>query len=249
MTSADYDFVGQYYSALREPDPRIAQLIHAELKEAASIINIGAGTGSYEPPGKFITAVEPSETMIAQRNDKENTVVYRASAENLPFAPNSFDAALAILSIHHWDDWKLGLQEALRVTKSKVVLFTWIGMPNGFWLFDYFPEIETIDVDLFPTPEQLSSVLGEIKVTPVPIPADCSDGFLCAYWARPQRYLEARVRSAISTFSRISAVDKDLSKLSRDLESGKWYERYGDIQNLSEFDFGYRLVTSIKSVN
>jgi SAM-dependent methyltransferase len=247
MASANYDIVGQHYSNLRQPDPRIAKLIHAKLRDTASIVNIGAGTGSYEPSDKLVAAVDPSETMIAQRNNNENTTVYRATAENLPFASDSFDAALAILTIHHWDDWRLGLQEALRVAKSKIVLFTWVGMPKEFWLFDYFPEIEYIDKDLFPTLDQLSSVLGNIDVTSVPIPSDCTDGFLCAYWNRPQSYLDARIRSAISTFSRISNVDKGLMKLSQDLESGEWYERYGYIQQLHEFDFGYRLVVSNRS--
>ncbi len=209
-------------------------------------MNIGAGTGSYEPSGKMIAAVEPSDTMIAQRMDKENTVVYRASAENLPFESNTYDAALAVLTIHHWSDWRKGLQEALRVTKSKVVLLTWIGVPEGFWLFDYFPEIEYIDKDLFPSLEQLSTVLGNVEVTTVPIPADCTDGFMCAYWSRPESYLDPKIRSAISTFSRISNLEKGLKELSKDLESGKWHERYGYLQNLHEFDFGYRLVVAHK---
>ena len=246
MTSADFDIVGQHYSSLRRPDPRIAKIIHAELMDAESIINIGAGTGSYEPPGKTITAVEPSETMIAQRVDKENTTVFCASAENLPFESNSFDAAMAILTIHHWSNWQKGLQEALRVTKSKIILFTWIGMPEKFWLSDYFPEIKYIDKDLFPSLEQLSTVLGDVKVTSVPIPKDCTDGFMCAYWSRPTSYLDSRIRSAISTFSRIPNLEKGITKLKQDLANGKWFEKYGYLQSLHEFDFGYRLVVSDK---
>lgn len=246
MASANYDIVGQYYSELRLPDPRIAKIIHAQLEDAKSIVNIGAGTGLYEPIGKKITAVEPSEKMIMQRAKKKNTTIFRASAENLPFESNSYDAALAILTIHHWADWKKGLQEALRVSKSKVVLFTWVGMLERFWLFDYFPEIESVDKDLFPPLEQLSSVLGDIDVKSVPIPADCADGFLCAYWSRPESYLNAKIRSAISTFSRISNLENGIKKLSQDLETGKWINKYGYLQKLHDFDFGYRLVVANK---
>lgn len=244
MSSADYSIVGQNYSNLRKPDPKIAALIDAELERVKTVVNIGAGTGSYEPKDKQVTAVEPSETMIVQRKNNENITVYRANAENLPFRSNSFDAALAILTIHHWNDWKKGLEEALRVAKSKVVIFTWIGMPKDFWLFNYFPEIEHIDKALFPTLEQFSSVLGDIEVTDIPIPANCTDGFLCAYWARPAFYLDARIRSAISTFSRIQDVNRGVLRLAEDLECGKWKKRYGHILEQQEVDFGYRLVVS-----
>lgn len=118
MSSANYEIVGKHYSSLRQPDPRIAEVIHVELDSVESIVNIGAGTGSYEPSGKIIAAVEPSDTMISHRINKENTKVYRASAENLPFQSNSYDAALAILTIHHWSNWQKGLQEALRVARK-----------------------------------------------------------------------------------------------------------------------------------
>ena len=247
MSSANYEIVGQHYTSLRKPDPKIAKVIHAELDGAETIVNIGAGTGSYEPLDKQIAAVEPSDTMIAQRNGRENAEIYRAYAEDLPFRSNSFDVALAILTIHHWNNWQKGLQEALRVAKTKVVLFTWVGMPEGFWLFDYFPEIEYIDKDLFPSVTQLSSVPGSIEVKTVPIPADCTDGFMCAYWSRPERYLDSKTRSAISTFSRIGDVEKGVKKLSRDLGNGVWHRKYGHLQDLPELDFGYRLVVFNKN--
>lgn len=246
MGSADYALVGEHYAALRQADPRIAALIQAQLEDAETIVNIGAGTGSYEPAGKTIVAIEPSQTMLAQRRAKENTTVICASAEQLPLAADTYDAALAILTIHHWNDWRQGLQEARRVARRKLVLLTWIGMPNGFWLFDYFPAIEHLDKDLFPSLEALATELDDIEVTPVPIPADCTDGFLCAYWARPQRYLDARTRSAISTFSRISQQETEtgLKKLARDLETGDWHKRYGQDRHEAAFDFGYRLVVA-----
>lgn len=247
MSSADYRTVGQHYTDFRQPDVRIAAFISSELKDMKSIINVGAGTGSYEPEGKTISAVEPSSTMIAQRAVKEGTAIYQAKAESLPFDSDSHDAALAILTIHHWDDWRKGLHEAYRVARKKVVLLTWFSMPNGFWLYDYMPELAGADVDLFPSENQISSVLGELKVTPVPIPKDCTDGFLCAYWARPEKYLDPKVRSAISGFSRIHDVSEGATRLAKDLETGAWQQQYGDLMELEEYDFGYRLVVSEKS--
>ncbi len=180
--------------------------------------------------------------MIAQRMPRENTTVYKASAENLPFESKSFDVALAILTLHHWSDWKKGIQEARRVARSKVVLLTWIDIQNRFWLSDYFPEIEYIDRGLFPTIEELSSQLGDIRIEPVMIPSDCTDGFLCAYWARPERYLESKTRSAISTFSRIQNVEEGVSLLAEDLQNGAWHSKYGSNLNSKKMDFGYRLV-------
>ena len=247
MASANYEIVGKDYSELRQPDPRITQIISSHLNDMESIVNIGAGSGSYEPEGKIIAAVEPSETMIRQRIEKPGTYVYQASAENLPFDSNSYDAALAVLTIHHWDSWEKGLSEAYRVAIEKVVLLTWFGMPQGFWLFDYLPELESVDEVLFPSIGQISSVIGEVDVVPVPIPKDCTDGFLCAYWARPEMYLDAKVRSAISTFSRISDISEGLHKLASDLESGSWHKKYGHFLDLNEYDLGYRLVVSRKN--
>lgn len=243
MRSANYNIVGQHYSSLRKPDPVIARIIHSQLTDVLSIINIGAGTGSYEPLDKFIVAIDPSETMLAQRATN-NAVLVRGCAEQLPFQTGSFDAALAVLTIHHWDNWEAGLREARRVAAKKIVIFTWVGMPHGFWLFDYFPEIEHIDKNLFPTVEQLSKVLGRVKVIPVPIPAMCTDGFLCAYWRRPESYLNPQIRSAISTFSRINNIESGLKKLSQDLETGAWHKRYCGLLDLPSHDFGYRLVVA-----
>jgi SAM-dependent methyltransferase len=239
--SANYDIVGRHYSGLRKPDPTIAKIIHSELADADTIINIGAGTGSYEPAGKFIVAIDSSETMLAQRV-ANNAALVRGHAEQLPFQTDSFDTALAVLTIHHWDNWKAGLREAGRVAIKKIVMFTWIGMPDGFWLFDYFPEIEHIDRDLFPSIEQLSEVLGPVKTVPVPIPAACTDGFLCAYWRRPESYLNPQIRSAISTFSRLNDIEPGLKKLAQDLQTGAWHKRYGHLLDLPSYDFGYRLV-------
>jgi SAM-dependent methyltransferase len=244
MSSADYKIVGQNYSVLRKPDPRIGAAIWDKLEGIESVVNIGAGTGSYEPPGKYVVAVEPSEVMIAQRENAENSSICQACAEKLPFASDSFEAAMAILTLHHWEDWKKGLQEAVRVSRNKIIILTWVGLQEKFWLFDYFPELERVDEALFPSIEELSSELGGLQVLDVPIPSDCTDGFLCAYWARPLSYLDDKVRSAISTFSRISDVESGLSRLAADLGSGEWDKRYGHLTRLNEKDFGYRLVVA-----
>ena len=248
MTSADYNFVGKNYSKLRKADPIINKYIVDALLNIDSIINVGAGTGSYEPKDKKITAIEPSSIMRNQRDINSNAEVFNAVAENLPFNSNSFDAAMAILSIHHWNDWKKGLQEMIRVSRYKLVLLTWIDIHIDFWLYDYFPKIRNLDINLFPSLEDLSNSLGNFEIITVPIPSTCQDGFLCAYWLRPDCYLNPSIRSAISTFSRMEERDLNsgLIKLSNDLRSGAWYEKYKHLLNLKEFDFGYRLIVHNK---
>lgn len=243
MSSANYDTVGQHYARFRQADPRIAALIHTELEGAISIINIGAGAGSYEPVCPFLVALDPSEKMLAQRNNHHATAV-RARAEQIPFRSDTFDMASILLSIHHWDDWRLGLQEATRVTKSRIVLFTWVDVPHEFWLYDYIPALAQIDKGLFPSIEEVTKVIGPVREVTVPVPADCKDGFLCAYWNRPQRYLDAETRSAISTFSRLGDISSGLSRLSGDLKSGRWPQRYAELLTMDNYDFGYRLLVS-----
>lgn len=208
-----------------------------------TVVNIGAGGGSYEPKNKKVVAVEPSSVMIRQR-PKNSAPAVQALAEALPFKNNSFDCALCILTIHHWADIETGLKEALRVANSRLVLLTWIGFVNHFWLLDYLPEIKAIDEPLFPSIKQLTDWLGPVSVITVPIAHDCPDGFLCAYWRRPESYLDAEVRSAISTFSRIRRIDEGLEQLKKDLNNGFWKERYGHLLQEREVDFGYRLVIS-----
>jgi SAM-dependent methyltransferase len=236
-----YDTIGKGYRDYRKPDARIASQILAELVGAQSILNVGAGVGSYEPKERAVMAVEPSWGMISQRFDKRLPVV-QAYAESLPFKDSSFDSVMAILTIHHWSDIKQGLKEAVRVTKKRLILLTWIGFVEEFWLVDYLPEINEIDEPMFPSIEQLSSWLGPVRTISVPIPHDCIDGFLCAYWRRPQAYLNEDVRSAISTFSRGTGFAGGLQALAKDLNSGVWYQRYGSLLSREEMDFGYRIV-------
>lgn len=203
---------------------------------------IGAGAGSYEPSDRSVVAVEPSLTMIRQRRRGSARVV-QASALELPFRDAAFAAALAILTVHHWPDRARGLAELGRVARGRAVIVTWDPATSGFWLVEeYFPEIVELDRPIFPTLEQLGRALGPIEVRTLPIPHDCVDGFLGAYWRRPRAYLDARVRSAISTFSKLRALEPGLTRLRRDLEDGAWERRHGDLLGRAELDLGYRLV-------
>ena len=212
-------------------------------ERAATIVNLGAGVGSYEPGDRELIAVEPSRLMISQRPGSAPPVV-QARAEFVPFRDGAFDVAMAILSVHHWSDMKKGLLEARRVARHKVVLLTWIGFGQDFWLLDYLPQIREIDEPLFPSIEDLTQILGPLRVIPVPIPHDCTDGFLCAYWRRPHAYLDEGVRSAISTFSRVRDSEGGLRRLEEDLQSGEWRQRYSHLFHSESMDYGYRVVVT-----
>ena len=236
-----YDAIGGKYSQYRIPDARIAERIVEALGDAKTVLNVGAGTGSYEPVDRCVLAVEPSETMIAQRPTGSAPVV-QASAEDLPFADGEFDAAMAVLTVHHWTDWRRGIAELTRVARSVVVL-TWDPAHEGFWLTqDYFPDLVALDRAIFPPLDALVSTLGGAAVLPVPIPRDCTDGFTAAYWRRPDAYLDAGVRGAMSSFARIDGVEDRLARLAGDLESGLWHDRHGDLLSQDTLDAGYQLV-------
>ncbi len=239
---AKYDDIGKTYTATRRPDPRIRELLIRRIGASARVLNIGAGTGSYEPPDRYVVAVDPSQTMLNQRSPDSAPAV-RAVAEHLPFPSSSFDLSLAILSIHHWDNWRRGVSEALRVSGGRFMTLTWVGFPNGFWLTDYFPDIEPLDAPLFPRLDDLERELGPIEVDPVSIPHDCTDGFLCAYWRRPSAYLQSSVRAGMSTFSKIADPGPQLQRLRDDLSSGIWAEKYGWLLNNDSYDYGYRIVS------
>ncbi|MDF1798185.1 MAG: SAM-dependent methyltransferase, partial [Planctomycetota bacterium] len=159
----------------------------------------------------------------------------------------SFDAALAILTVHHWPDRGRGLDELRRVARGPVVLWTWDPAAPGFWLTDYFPDLLDIDRRIFPSLAELERHLGPLEVRSVPIPADCTDGFLGAYWRRPEAYLEAAVRAAISTFHKLADPAPGLARLASDLATGAWRERYGEVLELEQLDLGYRLVVAPRS--
>ncbi|MBW2092292.1 MAG: class I SAM-dependent methyltransferase [Deltaproteobacteria bacterium] len=236
-----YDRIGIKYGDYRKPDARIAEAIHREIGPWPKIVNVGAGTGSYEPKGRDVVAVEPSSMMISQRS-KDHTPVIQASAESLPFKDGAFDVALAILTIHHWAGLEQGLRELLRVANQRVVLLTWIGFIQDFWLVDYLPQINEIDEPFFPSLDRLQEILGPLRIIPVPIPHDCTDGFLCAYWRRPHAYLDEKVRRAISTFSRIAKFEPGLKRLEKELQSGLWHKKHQDTLDKESMDYGYRIV-------
>ena len=202
-----YDTIGGHYAKYRRPDPRIAAAIAAALGDSRRVVNIGAGAGSYEPTDRDLIAVEPSETMIRQRSRGAAPVI-RASAMCLPFREDEFDAALAILTVHHWPDQGTGLREMARVAK-RCVIFTWDRNYNELWLTrDYFPEIAEQGRAICPPIETYRERFQRVDIRPVAIPHDCADGFLQAYWRRPECYFDARARSAISAFA---GIDTELA--------------------------------------
>lgn len=220
---ARYDSIGLNYASLRLPDPRIAAMIIDALGPGESVLNVGAGTGSYEPLDRQVTAVEPSATMIAQRTPSM-AVVVQASAESLPFGDASFDASMAILTVHHWQNLAAGLREMRRVTRGRIVLLTFDPAARP-WLTDYLPELAQLDDVRMPPMADYGRWLGAVRITPVSIPHDCSDGFLYAYWRRPAAYLDPRIRSGSSSFHAIGDAGTGLQKLAADLDSGAWARR------------------------
>ena len=242
---AAYDRLGRTYTATRRADPRIAAAIEDALGDARTVVNVGAGAGSYEPRDREVVAVEPSATMIAQRPPGAAPVV-QASAEALPFEDGSFDAALAIATIHHWQDVRRGLAELRRVAR-RVVIATWdLAVSNELWIIaEYFPQAGTFEAGRTLGPDRIADLLGGGQVRPVLIPADCEDGFIGAWWKRPEAYLDPVVRAGMSS---IAAVEDQLgaavARLEADLRSGAWHERHRDLLARQELDVGYRLVVA-----
>ncbi len=237
-----YDDIGVNYAELRKPDPRIARIIEEALGPAETVLNVGAGTGSYEPQDRILTAVEPSKEMIRKRGPAMAKAI-QASAEDLPFDDDSFDASMAILTIHHWHDKAAGLREMRRVTRGPIVILTF-DPSHRPWLTDYFPGLVELDERQMPPMENYGRWLQKARISPVPVPHDCTDGFLYAYWRRPGAYLDERVRSGSSSFWLIENSEAGASKLKHDLETGEWARRYSSLLDLDEYDAGYRLVVA-----
>lgn len=239
---AIYDSIGINYSRLHLPDRRIASAIEDALGTAQTVLNVGAGTGSYEPANRSVTAVEPSLEMIRQRAPTAAKAI-QASAETLPFDDNSFDASMAILTVHHWADQEAGLREMRRVTRGPIVLLTFDPSVRP-WLTDYLPELAKLDDEQFPLLSDYPRWMGPVEIKPINIPHDCSDGFLYAYWRRPQAYLDPVVRSGSSSFWAINNVEMGLQRLTDDIESGRWEKRYADLLLRDDYDAGYRLIVA-----
>lgn len=239
-----YDRIGTDYTATRRADPRIAARLSAALGDARTVVNVGAGTGSYEPDDREVMAVEPSATMIAQRPPGAAPVV-RAHAEALPFADGAFEAAMAVLSDHHWADREQGLRELRRVARRAVVLTFDGALAERYWAVrDYFRGFLALRGL---TIERVAAALGDdVRVEVVPVPADCADGFFLAWWKRPAALLDPRVRSGVSVFARLdpSEVSDGLARLRADLDSGAWARRNAELLELGELDLGLRLLVA-----
>jgi SAM-dependent methyltransferase len=242
-----YDEIGVTYATTRRPDPRIELQIAEALGDARSVVNVGAGVGSYEPRDRDVVAVEPSAVMIAQRPPDAAPAV-QAPAEALPFPDQSFDAALAVLTMHHWSDWRAGVAELRRVARERIVMLTFDpGFIFDYWLVrDYLPQIAVQDEARFPPLAVVAEALGGADVIPVPIARDCSDGFLCAWWQRPLAYCEARVRANISSLAVLdpAVAAEMMGRLERDVADGSWAARNADLLTQDEADFGYRLLVT-----
>lgn len=221
----------------------MAAAIHAALGDAATIVNVGAGTGSYEPRDRTVVAVEPSPTMVAQRRGRSALVV-RAVAEALPFADGAFEAALAVLTVHHWHDRAAGLREMRRVSRRQVVFFFEPLQSHGYWALEYFPEAVDLPSErTAPGEDDLRAALSVRDVRPVLVPPDCRDGFGAAYWARPEAYLDPAVQAGMSWLALLPAGvrRRGTDRLRRDLASGAWDRRHGHLRTQASYDGGYRL--------
>ncbi|HEV8453113.1 MAG TPA: class I SAM-dependent methyltransferase [Gaiellales bacterium] len=242
--SAAYDRIGVTYSSTRRPDLRIREAIWSAIGDASTVINVGAGTGSYEPP-ETVLAVEPSQVMIDQRPPGAAPAVH-AGAELLPVPDGYADAAMALLTVHHWNDVAAGIAELRRVAR-RIVILTWDQrVTERFWLSrEYLPQLSTYDEQAV-TIDTLLDMLGPAEVRPLPIPHDCTDGFLGAFWRRPHCYLDPRVRAGISTMTALEpTLGPGLDRLRADLESGAWGRRHPDLLQLDELDLGYRLLITV----
>lgn len=246
-----YDRTGVTYASTRRPDPRISSVIDRALAEMASVANIGAGTGSYEPP-QTVVAVEPSGVMLAQR-PPGTAPALRAVARRLPLRTDAVDAALAVLTVHHWRDLQQGIDEMKRIARRRIVILTWDHtVTRDFWLLrEYLPAAAETDRRLAVPLNRLTDLLGadsatQCTVTPVPVPHDCLDGFGAAYWRRPEAYLESRVQAGMSMLALTPQrlVCEGLDRLRSDIDSGAWYLRHIDLLGRDSLDLGYRLVVA-----
>lgn len=243
----DYDAHGSGYTKVRRPDPRIAARVVGALGDARTVLNVGAGAGSYEPTDRYVAAVEPSATMRAQRPSHLAPAI-DAVAESLPFDDAAFDAAMAMLTVHHWPDIEAGLHEVRRVTRGPVVVLTFDGPAlERFWLNEYAPELIAVERRRYPTIDLICDALGgTCTVDVVAIPFDCSDGFGDALYGRPERFLDPAVRKAQSGWGFVDAEaeDRAVDQLLVDLGSGEWDRRHGHLRTRPAYEGAVRLVTA-----
>lgn len=243
-TASTYDRIGVGYRGTRGTDPTLAARIWAALGDARTVLNVGAGTGSYEPRDRWVLAVEPSAVMIAQRAPDAAPVI-RATAEDLPLADQTVDAAMAVLTLHHWPNVEAGLRELIRVARDRIVIVTVeVSVIAQQWVVrDYLPELLGQHAG-FPAIDRLCELLPNARSDVLPVPRDCEDGFMAAWWARPEALLDPVIRAATSTWRNLPepVVDRALARLRDDLNSGEWQQRYSELLAKDELDVGLRLV-------
>ncbi|WP_330294767.1 class I SAM-dependent methyltransferase [Streptomyces sp. NBC_00503] len=241
-----YDRIGVGYSSVRRPDPRWARIIRAALGDARTVLNVGAGSGAYEPTDVQVVAVEPSLEMRAQRDRTAAAPCVIGRAESLPFDDQAFDAVQAVLTVHHWSDLEGGVSELLRVASRFAVVTYDMDVQAGFWFTrDYVPEIAEAERSRVPSLERLTSLLGPCEVAELPVWHDFTDGFMTAFWRRPEAYLDPLMRRACSAFALTDAeaVERGVERLRADLASGAWHRRYADMITRDSMDVGFRLLT------
>jgi SAM-dependent methyltransferase len=242
----NYDEHGKQYSGQRKTEPAIAAYIERALGDAKTVLNVGAGSGSYEPENRYVIAVEPSLAMRAQRLQNGKTPAIIASGDNLPFDDQSFDATTAFVTIHHWPDMRKGLQELRRVTRGQVIVMTFDPEAlDRFWNAEYFPEVIDVEKQRYPTIQFIVDALGgNCEVWEVPVPFDCADGFQEAFYGRPEAFLQSEVRRAQSAWGFISAEQQEniVKRLAEDLQSGEWDRKYGHFREEPFFTCALRLV-------
>ncbi|MFT3794311.1 class I SAM-dependent methyltransferase [Flavobacterium sp.] len=244
----NYDQFGQTYSGHRQTDPRIAAQVNHFLSPAQTILNVGAGAGSYEPSDKYVVAVEPSSVMRAQRLQNGKVPAIDAKAGNLPFDDQTFDASMAMVTVHHWPDIAQGLSELRRVTKGPVIVMTFDpDALDDFWNAAYFPELIAVEKARYPKIDTIANALGgNCEVVAVPIPLDCVDGFQEAFYGRPEAFLQKQVRLSQSAWGFLpDGLEAELvGRLQSDLDSGEWDRKYGHFRQLPTFTCALRLIVS-----
>lgn len=249
---ARFDDIGHGYAATRREDLRFSKLIVRALGDARSVVNVGAGAGSYEPRDRYVLAIEPSDVMAAQR-PRDLAPAIRGEAHCLPLRDGGVDAAMSVLSLHHWDQHQeAGVRELRRVAKGPVVILTCDPAVSGqMWLMkDYLTEVAALDNRIFPSMDRLARWLGgETRVDVVPVPRDTCDWTLMSFWAHPERVLDASARRGTSGFMRMppEVVARVVRAVERDLGSGAWDRRYGHLRGLPDYDAGLRLVVNTKA--
>jgi len=240
-----YDAIGTTYSRTRRADARLATRIRAAVGDGGRVINVGAGTGSYEPDDCAVIAVEPSMVMISQRSDGAAPAV-QATAESLPFRDRCFDVAMALWTIHHWTDLPRGVAELRRVA-GRTVIVTHSSVTNDLWVTsDYWPGMALQRRDHIQLQALVDLLGGNARIELLPLPRDCTDGSGESFWARPEAYLDSRVRAGMSSFQLLGREDlqRGLERLDSDLRSGVWDRRYGHLRDAEQWDCGMRLIVT-----